>query len=108
MAPVLTGREFALPSASTTITAWPSGESAPRAAERGSRPPFGLRETDAGEGAGQQLAPRVGELGAQQHRAGAGIDGEVGEAQRALFADRAAVLEQQRTWPPSPPSACRP
>jgi hypothetical protein len=85
-----------LPSASTTITACPSGDTATARcgnADRGLD--FGLREAHAGEGAGQQLAPRVGKLGAQQHRARAGIHGEIGEAQRSLFGIERTVLEQQ-------------
>jgi hypothetical protein len=46
---------------------------------------LGLGEAHANEGAGQKIATRVGEFGAQDYRTGIGVDRQIGELEASLF-----------------------
>jgi hypothetical protein len=94
MALVLIGRGATLPSASTVITNWPCGATLHRALRHADRVvELGLREAHANEGAGQKIATRVGEFGAQDYRAGIRVDGQIGELEASLFRIERTVLQ---------------
>ena len=91
---MLTVRGAALPSAPTTSTVSPLGAACHRLLRHEHRAgDLPLHQAHAHVHAGQQLAPRVGDFGAQRHLRRGRVHRQVGEQQPAALRQLAAVFE---------------